>query len=108
MATAAARRSSIDSCEHSLAPVNHKRVYRVMAINRLLLARRYTERPDYGHDGIVVTIRSNLRWCSDGFEFGCWNGEIVRDAFIIDAHDREVMPGARSPMPASAGPTSAT
>ena len=32
--------------EHSLATVNHKRVYRVMAVNRLLLARRYTERPD--------------------------------------------------------------
>ena len=29
--------------------------------------------------------------CSDGFEFACWNGEVVRGAFIIDAHDREVM-----------------
>ena len=48
-----------------------------MAVNRLLLARRYTERPDYGHDGVVVTIRSNLRWCSDGLEFTCWNGEIA-------------------------------
>ena len=59
-----------------------------MAADRLLLARRYTERPDYGHDGVVVAIRSNLRWCSDGFEFTCWNGEVVRGAFIIDAHDR--------------------
>ena len=74
-----------------LAPVNHKRVYRIMAANRLLLARRYTERTDRGHDGVVVTIRSDLRWCSDGFEFGCWNGEVVRGAFIIDAHDREVI-----------------
>ncbi len=74
-----------------LAPVNHKRVYRVMAMNRLLLARRYTKRPDYGHDGVVVAIRSNLRWCSDGFEFTCWNSEIVRGAFIIDAHDREII-----------------
>jgi len=72
-------------------PVNHKRIYRIMAVNRLLLARRYTERPNYGHDGVVVTIRSNLRWCSDGLEFTCWNGEIVRAAFIIDAHDREVI-----------------
>jgi putative transposase len=72
-------------------PVNHKRIYRIMAVNRLLLGRRYTERPDYGHDGVVVTIRSNLRWCSDGLEFTCWNGEIVRAAFIIDAHDREVI-----------------
>jgi len=74
-----------------LAPVNHKRVYRIMAADRLLLARRYTERADYGHDGVVVTIRSNVRWCSDGFEFTCWNGEVVRGAFIIDAHDREVI-----------------
>ncbi len=57
----------------------------------LVLARRYTERPEYGHDGVVVAIRSNLRWCSDGFEFTCWNSEIVRGAFIIDAHDREII-----------------
>ena len=36
-------------------------------------------------------MRSNLRWCSDGFEITCWNGEIVRVAFIIDAHDREII-----------------
>lgn len=74
-----------------VAPVNHTRVYRIMAANRLLLARRYTERADYGHDGVVVAIRSNLRWCSDGFEFTCWNGEVVRGAFIIDAHEREII-----------------
>jgi transposase InsO family protein len=62
-------------------PVNHKRIYRIMAVNRLLLARRYTKRPDYAHDGVVVTIRSNLRWCSDSLEFTCWNGEVVRAAF---------------------------
>ena len=36
-------------------------------------------------------MRTNLRWCSDGFEFTCWNGEIVRGAFVIDAHDREII-----------------
>jgi transposase InsO family protein len=36
-------------------------------------------------------MRSNLRWCSDGFEFTCWNGDVVRGAFIIDACDREVV-----------------
>ena len=36
-------------------------------------------------------MRSDLRWCSDGFEFACWNGEIVRVAFVIDAHDREAI-----------------
>lgn len=74
-----------------LAPVNHKRVYRIMQAHGLLLARHYTERPDLAHDGKVVTLRSNLRWCSDGFEFTCWNGDVVRGAFIIDAHDREVI-----------------
>ena len=29
--------------------------------------------------------------CSDGFEFVCWNGEIVRGAFLIDACDREII-----------------
>ena len=73
------------------ALVNHKRVYRIMRGQNLLLARRYTERDDRAHDGKVVTMRSNLRWCSDGFEFTCWNGDIVRGAFIIDAHDREII-----------------
>ena len=74
-----------------LAPVNHKSVYRIMKANSLLLARKYTERPENAHDGKVVVLRSNLRWCSDGFELTCWNGDIVRGAFIIDACDREVI-----------------
>lgn len=36
-------------------------------------------------------MRSNLRWCSDGLEFACWDGAIVRMAFIIDAFDREII-----------------
>uniref|UniRef100_A4X028 Integrase, catalytic region n=1 Tax=Cereibacter sphaeroides (strain ATCC 17025 / ATH 2.4.3) TaxID=349102 RepID=A4X028_CERS5 len=74
-----------------LAPVNHKRVYRIMQAHNLLLARKYSERPEHVHDGKVIVMRSNLRWCSDGFEFTCWNGDIVRGAFIIDAHDREII-----------------
>lgn len=74
-----------------LPPVNHKRVYRIMQAHNLLLARKYSVRPEYAHDGKVIVMRSNLRWCSDGFEFTCWNGETVRGAFIIDAHDREVI-----------------
>jgi putative transposase len=74
-----------------LTPVNHKRVYRIMQAHSLLLARQYTERPEHVHDGKVIVMRSNLRWCSDGFEFTCWNGDIVRGAFIIDAHDREII-----------------
>lgn len=35
--------------------------------------------------------RLNLRWCSDGLEFNCWNGEVIRLAFIIDVFDREII-----------------
>lgn len=74
-----------------LNPANHKRVYRIMAQHDLLLARQQRDRQERVHDGRVATIRSNLRWCSDGFEFACWNGEIVRAAFILDTHDREAI-----------------
>lgn len=60
------------------AAVNHKRVYRIMKAHNLLLARKYSERPEYVHDGKVIVMRSNLRWCSDGFEFTCWNGDVTR------------------------------
>lgn len=74
-----------------LAPANHKRVYRIMKNNNLLLERSGMKRPERSHDGKVVMIRSNLRWCSDGLEFTCWSGDIVRAAFLIDAHDREII-----------------
>ena len=62
-----------------------------MNAHNLLLVRKYSERPEHVHDGKVIVMRSNLRWCSDGFEFACWNGDIIRGAFIIDAHDREII-----------------
>jgi putative transposase len=74
-----------------MAAINHKRVDRIMQAHNLLLARKHSERPECILDGKLIVIRSNLRWCSDGFEFTCWNGEIVRGAFIIDAHDREIV-----------------
>jgi putative transposase len=70
--------------------VNHKRVYRVMRENKLLL-QCYTAKPQRIHDGKVVTLHSNLRWCSDAFEFRCWNGERVQVAFSLDCCDREVL-----------------
>ena len=39
----------------------------------------------------VKTAYLDLRWCSDGFEITCWNGDLIRLAFIIDAHDREII-----------------
>jgi transposase InsO family protein len=72
-------------------PANHKRIYRLMQMHGLLLQRHSGDRPGRIHDGKVVVMRSNLRWCSDGFEIACWNGEVVRGAFVIDAHDREII-----------------
>src|SRR5229473_622607 len=74
-----------------LATVNAKRVYRLMKKHGLLLERYTGRRRPREHDGQVATIRSNCRWCSDALEFTCWNGEIVRIAFALDCHDREVI-----------------
>ena len=74
-----------------LPPVNAKRVYRLMKKHGLLLERHTGRRRPRQHDGHVATIRSNCRWCSDALEFTCWNGEVVRLAFALDCHDREVI-----------------
>ena len=73
------------------APVNHKRVYRLMSQNGLLLARHTGRGRQVNHDGKVITLRSNPRWCSDTFEIPCWNGEKVRVAFVLDTCDRETI-----------------
>lgn len=72
-------------------PVNRKRVHRIMQPHALLLERHTGRREGRIHDGTVMVMRSNLRWCSDSLEFACWNGEIIRMAFIIDAFDREIV-----------------
>ena len=91
--------------------VNHKRVYRLMQIHGLLLAKHTGHRQGRSHDGKVVVMASNLRprrsltagpadirssaswrrWCSDSLEFTCWNGQTVRASFVMDAHDREII-----------------
>ncbi len=35
---------------------NHKRVYRIMQAHNLLLARKYSERPEHVHDGKVIVM----------------------------------------------------
>jgi len=40
---------------------------------------------------VGVTRQQPCSEGSDGLEFICWNGEVVRQAFIIDACDREVI-----------------
>ena len=70
--------------------INHKRVYRVMRDAGLLLPK-HTGRVERPHEGKVITLASNLRWCSDGFEIRCWNGERVHVAFSLDCCDREAI-----------------
>jgi len=74
-----------------LDSVNAKRVYRLMKKHGLLLARHNGRRAPRIHDGTIITGRSNERWCSDVLEFTCWSGEVVRVAFALDSHDREVI-----------------
>ena len=70
--------------------VNHKRIYRIMKQNSLLL-QRFGKKATRTHDGKIETSASNVRWCSDGFTIQCWNGDQVAVAFSLDCHDREVM-----------------
>lgn len=70
--------------------VNPKRVFRVMREHKLLLTR-HSAKPDRSHDGKVMTLASNLRWCSDAFEIRCWSGERVHVAVALDCCDREVL-----------------
>ena len=72
--------------------VNHKRVYRVMRDEGLLLFRQGHKPMDTRkHEGKVAVKESDTRWCSDGLELACDNGERVRVAFALDCCDREVM-----------------
>jgi putative transposase len=71
--------------------LNHKRIYRLMSQNGMLLQRYTGKPPGRAHDGKIVTIRPNLRWTSDGFEIACWDGQVVRVAFALDTCDREAM-----------------
>ena len=76
----------------SMLPVNHKRFYRIMKAHCLLLPkapkRRTSNRP---HEGKVAVTESNTRWCSDGFEIACENGQVVTGTFTKDCCDREII-----------------
>ena len=69
---------------------NHKRVWRVMKQHGLLL-QRHAGGQQRRHDGRIAVAACNCRWCSDGFEVGCDNGERVRVAFALGCCDREAM-----------------
>ena len=77
--------------EQGGAAVNVKRVYRVMKAHGLLLERHTGNGEERRHEGRVAVDRPDTRWCSDGFEIGCDNGERVRVAFTLDCCDREAI-----------------
>ncbi|RUR10950.1 IS3 family transposase [Legionella septentrionalis] len=70
--------------------VNHKRIYRIMKQHSLLLPA-YGKKPTRLHDGKIITLRSNTRWCSDGFSVQCANGDRVFIAFAMDTCDHEIL-----------------
>lgn len=74
-----------------LAPLNRKRILRIMQAHALTLQRHTARRPARIHDGVVVALRSNVRWCSDHLELHGRNGDVVRVLFVIDACDREII-----------------
>ena len=73
------------------AAPNPKRVYRVMKLHGLLLRRAGRRDQQRRHDGRVAVDVRNTRWCSDGLEIACDNGEKVRVAFALDCCDREAI-----------------
>ncbi|QZY92926.1 DDE-type integrase/transposase/recombinase (plasmid) [Pantoea dispersa] len=62
-----------------------------MQVNNLLLAKSGHKKPERHHSGNVITLKPDMRWCSDGFEVRCWNDEVVRVVFSLDCCDREVI-----------------
>ncbi|EFO0452302.1 IS3 family transposase [Escherichia coli] len=72
--------------------INAKRIYRIMRQNALLLERKPAVPPSKrAHTGRVAVKESNQRWCSDGFEFRCDNGEKLRVTFALGCCDREAL-----------------
>lgn len=77
--------------EQGRGAVNHKRVFRLMKLHGLLLTHYPRRNESRAHTGKIITRASDERWCSDGFELACENGEKVRAVFVLDCCDREVI-----------------
>ena len=81
--------------------INRKRVQRIMQMNGLSLPQTMPEQKR-SHTGVIMTLFSNLRWCSDGMEIRCFNGDKVYVAFSLDCCDREAISYVASTEPLSA------
>jgi hypothetical protein len=78
--------------------INHKRMFRIMRQNGMLLARHTGRRNGRLHDGKVVVMGSNLRWCSDGFGTAT-SSAFPSSSMLMTARS---LPGTRSQTPALA------
>lgn len=81
-----------------LSKYNKKRIERVMSMNGLLQVKEKVERT-HEKTGKIITLHPNTRWCSDGFEIICFNGEKVYVAFTLDCHDRFAIDYVGSKLP---------
>jgi hypothetical protein len=79
------------------APVNVKRIYRVIKAHALWLQRHTGDGVGQRHDRRVAVDWPDRRWCSDGFEIGCDNGERVRIAFTLVAVRQRLVIGSALP-----------
>ena len=84
------RRISAMLRRQGCAGANHKRVYRIMKAAKMLL-QRHTGKVSRTHEGKMITLRSNTRWCTDAFGIQCWDGEQLQVAFSMDCCDREII-----------------
>jgi putative transposase len=71
-----------------MAVVRERASYGVRRVHALVNRIRRRDRP---HTGQVRMPASNQRWCSDGFNIRCWDGDRVRVAFALDCHEREAV-----------------
>ena len=82
---------NIERLQAGLTVYNKKCIYRIMKENALLLPQSKKSRREHKRTGKIMTLQSNMRWCSDCFEILCFNGEKVYVSFILDCCDREVI-----------------
>ncbi len=62
-----------------------------MKTQGLLLVKTPQRHNSRAHNGKIETDESDKRWCSDGFEISCDNGEKARVIFVLDCCDREII-----------------
>ncbi len=79
--------------------VNAKRVHRITGSHDMLLEKHTAVRKGRLHDGKVMVMRLNLRWCSDGLKF-TWLGMVrsfVSPSLSTPSTARS-LPGQQLPM----------